>query len=165
MSSNAPTSIGHLQTALEMEMTAAHQYQLHAHVLDDWGLDILAGRMRSEMTEELGHLDTFIGRILFLGGDPQVKMAKTPERAQDLKALFEADLADEKDAIRFYTEAAQAAAEAGDIGTKMLFEKIVTDEEGHMDWLARQIDLLDRIGPQNYAAKQMSAPAAGDGGA
>jgi len=156
MSTNSK-SIQNLQTALEMEMTAAHQYQLHAHVLDDWGLDRLAVRMREEMQEELGHLDSFIERILFLGAEPAVKMAKTPAQARGLKPLFEADLADEKEAIRFYSQAAQDATSEGDIGSRLLFEKIVVDEEGHMDWLARQIDLIDRIGEQNYAAKFMSA--------
>ena len=63
-------SLENLQKALAMEMTAVHQYLLHAHVLDDWGLDVLASRMREEMTEELDHASRFIDRILYLGGDP-----------------------------------------------------------------------------------------------
>lgn len=162
MSSNA-TTLENLQTALEMEMTAAHQYQLHAHVLDDWGLDKLASRMRDEMHEEMGHLDQFIERLLFLDTEPKVKMAKTPDRAKSLKALFEADLGDEKEAIRFYSKAAQDAAEEGDIGSRALFEGIVMDEEGHMDWLRTQLDLIERIGEQNYAAKFMSGKGSDSG--
>ena len=75
--SNA-TTITNLQQALHMELTAAHQYQLHAHVLEDWGLDILAEKMRAEMQEELGHSDAFIERILFLGGVPELAFQKSP---------------------------------------------------------------------------------------
>ena len=48
-------SIENLQKALSMELSAVHQYLLHAHVLDDWGLDRLAVKMREEMQEEMGH--------------------------------------------------------------------------------------------------------------
>jgi bacterioferritin len=160
MSKNAK-SIENLQKALAMELTAIHQYLLHAHVLDDWGLDLLAGRMREEMQEELGHAGAFIDRILFLQGDPQVSEEKAARRSDSLKAMFEADLTDEKSAIAFYSEAARNAAEDGDIGTRHLFEKTVMDEEGHMDWLQQQLDLLERMGEPAYMAKFMSAGRAG----
>jgi len=144
-----------LQTALSMELAAVNQYLLHAYVLEDWGLNRLAAKMREEMHEELGHAQSYVGRIMFLKGDPEVKAAKTPQRAQSLKDMFEADLADEEDAIKFYTKAANAAAEAGDIGTRTLFEKIVLDEEGHKAWLELQLDLLQRIGEATYIARHM----------
>jgi len=71
-------STENLQTALSMELTAMHQYQLHAGVLEDWGLSLLAARMREEMQEELGHSEEYMNRILFLKGEPQLTMAKTP---------------------------------------------------------------------------------------
>ena len=154
--SNQSRSIDHLQQALSMEMTAIHQYLLHAHTLEDWGLDRLAGRMRDEMQEELGHAGRFIDRILYLGGAPEVKAQKPPVKADALPALFRSDLKEEKGAIAFYTEAAQAAAEDSDIGTRMLFEQIVLDEEGHAEWLDLQIDLIERLGEPAYSVKQMS---------
>lgn len=150
-----PESLENLQTALEMELAAVHQYLMHAHVMEDWGLARLAAQMRSEMQEELGHADNFMQRIIFLKGTPNVVAAKAPQRAQSLKDLFEADLADEKDAIKFYTAAARTAGEADDIGTRALFEKIALDEEGHMAWLELQLDLLQRIGEPAYIAKHM----------
>lgn len=153
---NSAESIDNLQKALAMEMTAIQQYLLHAHVLDDWGLDVLATQMRQEMTEELGHAGRFIDRILFLGGDPVVKPSKAPKRSQSLEEMFKADLDEEKGAIEFYTEAAKAADDDRDIGTRMLFEGIALDEEGHMDWLTRQLGLLERMGVPTYTAQQMS---------
>ena len=85
------TSLENLQTALSMELTAVHQYLLHAHTLEDWGIDKLAAKMREEMQEELGHAGAFIDRIMFLGGVPRLEAAKTPQKAESLKALFEAD--------------------------------------------------------------------------
>lgn len=147
-----------LQTALSMELTAAHQYQLHASVLDDWGMDRLAIKMREEMHEELGHSDAYIARIMFLKGKPNLVLAKTPEIAGSLVQMFESDLADEKEAITFYTAAARKADEAGDIGTRSLFERIVMDEEGHMAWLELQLDLVSRMGEPAYISKHISAP-------
>ncbi|MCL4165680.1 UNVERIFIED_CONTAM: hypothetical protein GTU68_057146 [Idotea baltica] len=141
-----------------MELTAAHQYQLHASVLTDWGIDRLAAQMREEMQEELGHSDDYIERIMFLKGEPKLEFAKPPEVAKDLVGMFEADLADEKEAITFYTAASREADAAGDIGTRALFERIVMDEEGHMGWLELQLDLLKRMGEPAYISKHMSAP-------
>jgi bacterioferritin len=159
MKANAEV-LGHLQTALSMELAAVHQYLLHAHVLEDWGLDKLAAKMREEMREELGHADAFARRIVFLKGDPNMKAAKTPKRAQAIQDLFEADLADEEEAIRFYSQASQAADKAGDIGTRELFTKTVIEEEGHMAWLETQLALLNRLGEPAYLAMQI-----GDSGA
>ncbi len=155
-------NVDNLQKALSMELTAAHQYQLHAHVLDDWGLDLLAAKMREEMLEEIGHSDEYMARLMFLSASPEVKMAKPPQRAQSLKDMFEADLADEKEAISFYTEAARAAYESGDVGTRALFEKIVLDEEGHMSWLETQLGLLARMGEKAFTAKYVSGPGGED---
>ncbi len=151
-------SIANLQTALAMELNAVHQYLLHAHTLEDWGLDKMAGKMREEMQEELGHAGAFIDRIMFLGGDPKVAAAKTPQRAHTLKSMFEEDLAEEKGAVAFYTEAAEAAVKDSDIGTRALFERVLLDEEGHTAWLNLQLDLLERMGEPAYVARHMSAP-------
>jgi bacterioferritin len=147
-----------LQTALSMELTATHQYQLHASVLDDWGLDLLAAKMREEMHEELGHSEAFLARLLFMKADAQLVLAEVPKRAATLREMFEKDLADEKEAIEFYTKASLIAVEEGDLGARQLFERIVIDEEGHMSWLELQVELLERMGEPAYIAKHMAAP-------
>ncbi|GAB2208855.1 bacterioferritin [Roseibium sp. ROS1] len=142
-----------LQRAVKMELTAAHQYQLHAHTLEDWGLTKLAAQMREEMTEELGHSDLFIERLMYLKATPELGFDKTPAKAETLPDMFKADLADEEEAIAWYTRGAQLAGETGDIGTRTLFEKIVLDEEGHKGWLELQLDLIERLGEKTYSAK------------
>ena len=152
-------SIKNLQRALSMELTAMHQYQLHACVLDDWGMGLLATQMREEMQEELGHSEEYLVRMLFLKGDPKLTPEKTPVRANSLQEMFQTDLADEKEAIEFYTSAAFQANEDRDIGTRQLFEKIAMDEEQHMNWLELQLDLLGRMGEPAYISKHMSIAA------
>jgi bacterioferritin len=149
-------TLKNLQTALSMELTAMHQYQLHASVLDDWGMDRLAAKMREEMQEELGHSDEYLARLTFRKGTPELKLQKTPVRAGSLKEMFELDLADEREAIEFYTTAAKQSYEESDIGSRMLFERIALDEEGHMSWLELQLDLLKRMGEPAYISKQIS---------
>ena len=155
-------SVANLQKALSMELTATHQYQLHAGVLDDWGLGLLASQMREEMQEELGHSEEFMSRILFLKGEPELKLQKTPVRAKCLKTMFETDLADEQEAIQFYTQASLQAVEDGDLGSRAIFEKIAIDEEGHMGWLELQLDLLERMGEAAYIAKHIPSPGSGE---
>lgn len=142
-----------LRTAVTMELTAAHQYQLHAHVLENWGLGKLARKMRAEMQEELGHSDSFIERIMFLNGEPEIAFAKTPKKAESLREMFEMDRADEADAIGFYTRAAINADSVGDIGTRLLFERVMSDEESHQGWLDKQLALLERLGEKTFSGK------------
>ena len=156
---NNDTTLKNLNTALQMELTAAHQYQLHAHVLDDWGLDKLAEKMREEFAEETEHSNLFLERMFELGGGPEMAFASTPKIAGSLKDMFNMDLVDEREATDFYTKAAKSAYEAGDLKSKRLFETIAIDEVGHQSWLELQLSLLERIGEQNYASKYVSAAA------
>lgn len=149
-------TVNNLNRALQMEMSAAHQYQLHAHVLEDWGLNRLAAQMRDEMAEELGHSDRFIERILFLNGNPDIALAKPPHRAGSLVSMFKADLADEEEAIEFYVQASKQAYDVGDLGSRALFEEIALDEEGHKSWLELQLGLIERLGEQAYSAKHVN---------
>jgi len=75
--------------------------------------------------------------------------------------MFESDLADEKEAIEYYTKASIQSTEDSDIGTRTLFERIALDEEQHMSWLELQLDLLERMGEPAYIAKHMPSPGSG----
>ncbi len=164
---NRPNTLKNLQSALSMELSAAHQYQLHACVLDEWGMGLLAKKMREEMQEELGHAEQFLARLMFLKGEPRMELAHTPVRAKSLQGMFETDSRDEVKAIEFYTKASVQAAEESDIGSRQLFERIAVEEENHMSWLDLQLDLLKRMGEPAYIAKYMTtdepspSPAAG----
>ena len=144
------TVLQNLQQGLTMELTAVHQYLLHAHILDDWGMNGLGARMRDEMNEEMGHAAAFLSRMVFLEGEPDVQAMHSVARAQSLKDLFTADLNDEYDARIFYSKAAQQAMEVGDLGSAELFKKIALDEEGHIEWLENQLGLLEKLGEAGF---------------
>jgi bacterioferritin len=93
---------------------------------------------------------------MFLQGVPRVAPAQSPEQADTLQSMFARDREEEANAIAFYTRAAREAFEDDDIGTRTLFEQIVTDEEGHWEWLDLQLDLLGRMGEPQFIAHYMS---------
>lgn len=150
------TVLEHLQTALTMELTAVNQYLLHAHVLEDWGLSRLGARMREEMAEEQGHAHRLLERILFLDGTPDVSKLNDVGQGNSLRGILEADLRDEYEARAYYTRAAEVAAEKSDLGTRELFRSLIADEEGHIDYIESQLNLIDLIGEAGYAQIQVS---------
>lgn len=158
MTDNRKT-LENLQTAVSMELAAVNQYLLHILTTESWGLDKLAVKMRAEMLEELGHAEEYARRMVFLGGVPTMTAAKTPKSSKSLQEMFAADLADEKDAITFYSKGAREADDAHDIGTRDLFERTALDEEGHMSWLQLQLSLLQRMGEPAFIAMQINATA------
>lgn len=152
---NESTPLDYLNTGLKMEMTAQAQYMLHSRLLADWGFTALSAKMSEEAEEERGHAERFMDRILFLEGTPHPAMDDI-RATKSIKEMFKTDLADEEEAVRYYTEAYQACNEAGDIGSQTVFRDLILDEEGHADWLRTELGLMEKIGEQNYLQLQIS---------
>jgi len=152
--------VDYLNTGLRMELTAQTRYMLHGRLLDDWGFSGLAAKMAEEAAEEQGHAMRFVDRILYLGGDPVMAMDEI-RSAKSVKEIFQTDLADELEAIKFYTEAYQAATAAGDIGSQAIFSALILDEEGHADWLQTELGLMEKLGETAYLQLQVSSGAGG----
>ncbi len=146
-----PKVIDYLNKALRHELTAVSQYWLHYRLQDDWGLGSMAKKSREESIEEMQHADDLIARILFLGGHPNLQKLDPLRIGQTPKETLECDLAAEESARALYKEAREVCNEAGDYVTMKLFETLMADEEGHIDFLETQLDLHDRIGAENYA--------------
>ncbi|WP_264212835.1 bacterioferritin [Leisingera thetidis] len=143
--------IDYLNKALRHELTAVSQYWLHYRLQDDWGLGSMAKKSREESIEEMQHADKLIERILFLGGHPNLQKLDPLRIGQTPKETLECDLAAEVDARALYKEAREACNKAGDYVSQKLFEELMADEEGHIDFLETQLELHDRIGAENYA--------------
>ncbi len=143
--------IEYLNKALRSELTAVSQYWLHYRLQEDWGLGHMAAKSRAESIEEMHHADELIQRIIFLGGHPNLQKLDPLRIGQTPKETLEADLAAEEEAAALYREARKYCSEVDDYVSMALFEKLLTDEEGHMDFLQTQLDLLEKIGPENYA--------------
>ncbi|MCO6381187.1 bacterioferritin [Oceanicola sp. 502str15] len=152
--------IEYLNAALRSELTAVSQYWLHYRMQDDMGLKGLADKSREESIEEMHHADKLITRILFLEGHPNLQKLDPLRIGETPKEMLEADLAAEHEARTLYKEARDHCESVGDYVSKNLFEELMTDEEGHIDFLETQLDLHDRVGEQNYA--QINASTAAD---
>ena len=146
-----PKVIEYLNKSLRHELTAVSQYWLHYRLQEDWGLGHMAKKSREESIEEMGHADKLIERIIFLGGHPNLQQLDPLRIGQTPKETLECDLAAEIDARALYEEAHEYCQSAGDYVTMSLFEGLLVDEEGHIDFLETQLDLYERIGEANYA--------------
>ncbi|ABA77688.1 bacterioferritin [Rhodobacter sphaeroides] len=142
--------IEYLNAALRSELTAVSQYWLHYRLQEDWGFGSIAHKSRKESIEEMHHADKLIQRIIFLGGHPNLQRLNPLRIGQTLRETLDADLAAEHDARTLYIEARDHCEKVRDYPSKMLFEELIADEEGHIDYLETQIDLMGSIGEQNY---------------
>jgi bacterioferritin len=139
-----------LNAALRSELTAVSQYWLHYRMQDDWGFARIARKSREESIEEMHHADRLIARILFLEGHPNLQKLDPLRIGQTLRETLECDLAAEHEARTLYLEARDHCAKVGDHVSRALFEELIADEEGHIDFLETQLHLHDRIGEANY---------------
>ncbi|MCA0994655.1 MULTISPECIES: bacterioferritin [Roseobacteraceae] len=143
--------IDYLNKALRSELTAVNQYWLHYRLQADWGLQKMAAKSREESIEEMGHADKLIDRIIFLEGHPNLQVLDPLRIGETPKETLEADLEAEYGARALYKEARELCEAEGDYVSKNLFEELMTDEEGHIDYLETQLELLGSIGDANYA--------------
>ena len=142
--------IERLNEALFLELGAVNQYWLHYRLLDDWGFQKLAKKERAESIEEMHHADKLVARIIFLEGHPNLQSVAPLRIGQNVKEVLEADLAGEYDARTAYKKSREICHEIGDYVSMHLFEELLQDEEGHIDFLETQLQLLNSIGEERY---------------
>ncbi len=146
--------IARLNEALKLELGAVNQYWLHYRMLHNWGFTKLAKKERKESIEEMVHADKLIDRIIFLDGHPNLQHVAPLMIGENLKEVLECDLKGEHIAREEYSKSRDICREHTDYVTMKLFEDLLKDEEGHIDFLETQLDLLNRIGIQNYGQLQ-----------
>jgi bacterioferritin len=139
-----------LNDALRHELTATSQFWLHYRLLDDWGFGEMAHKWKHESIEEMEHADALIQRIIFLEGAPKLQKLDPLMIGDTVREVLDADLKAEYRARALYREARDVAEDLRDYVSKDLFEKLMDDEEGHIDFLETQIDLYERIGDAQY---------------
>lgn len=150
-----PTVIQYLNKTLYNELTAINQYFMHHKILADMGFMKLAQKAREESIEEMNHADELMERILFLEGLPnlqslgQLRIGETPEE------MLQCDLALEYDAVPMLREGIQYCEEVRDYVSRDLLQKILDDEEEHIDWLETQLELIRQLGEALYLQAQM----------
>lgn len=145
-----PKVVDVLNDALRHELTAVSQYWLHYRLQEDWGLGKMAKKSREESIEEMEHADKLISRIITLGGHPNLQKLDPLRIGQNVLETLEADLAGEESARALYKKAREICSDAGDYVSMKLFEELLADEEGHIDFLETQLELYGKLGEANY---------------
>ena len=144
-----------LNKALYNELTAINQYFLHAKMLKNWGLERLAKQEYEESIDEMKHADKLAERILFLEGLPNFQALGKLKIGEGPREILDCDLALELEGIPLLRDAIAHCEEVGDYVSRELFVDILEDEEEHVDWIETQLDLIGRIGIQNYLQEHM----------
>lgn len=150
-----PKIIEFLNSALRNELTAINQYFLHSRMLKDWGFKELAEHEYEESIDEMKHADSLIERTLFLEGLPNLQDLGKLLIGEDVPEILDGDLKLEMNAIPLLREAIAYSESVSDYVSRDLFSDILSSEEDHVDWLETQIELIERVGLQNYLQSQM----------
>jgi bacterioferritin len=151
-----PEIIELLNEVLTGELTAINQYFVHAKMCGNWGFERLEEKVRDESIEEMKHAEALVERILFLEGAPNLQRLGNLMIGETVEEQFASDLALEMSAVDLLRRAIAAALDAGDTGSRELFEHILVSEEEHIDWLETQQAAIERTGIENYLAEQLS---------
>jgi len=152
-----PQVVEHLNKVLFNELTAINQYFLHARMFEHWGLEKLKEHEKKESIDEMKHADRLIQRILFLEGLPNLQELGKLLIGENAPEALECDLKLERAARPPLQEAITYCEKVRDFVSRKLFEEILQSEEEHIDWLETQLELIEKIGQQNWLQSQTAS--------
>ena len=150
-----PKVLEHLNAQLKNELTATNQYFLHYRMLKHWGFDKLAKKEYEESIGEMKHADKLMERIFMLDGLPNLQDLGKIFIGQDTKEIIECDLKLERAAHGTVVEGIAYCESVKDYVSREILVDILDDTEEHIDWLETQLELIDKVGIQNYLQSQM----------
>jgi bacterioferritin len=150
-----PKVIAALNEALKEELTAINQYFLHAEMCENWHYTRLGEYIKKQSIDEMKHAEALIERILFLDATPNMTELMQLTIGQNVKDQLQSDLNLEISAVAFYNKAVQIARDEGDNASRELFERLLKDEEAHVDWLEAQMHQIKELGYERYLTQQI----------
>ena len=151
----SPKVIAELNKALKEVLTAINQYFLHAEMCENWKYNKLGDYIKKQSIDEMKHAEALIERILFLDGTPKLTELMHLTVGKNVKEQIESDLKLEVAATEMYNRAVRIAREEGDNASRELFERLLKDEEAHVDWLEAQVHQIEEMGYERYLATQV----------
>ena len=154
-----PRVVELLNDALTFELTVTNTYFLHARMLDNWGFPKLGKVFYDLSIDEMKDADALINRILMFDGHPNVQRLGAIQVGEHPEEMLRLAVESERTAVAQFNAGAQECHELRDHGTAAVFEEMVRDEEQHADWFEGQLDVIARIGVQQYLAQQVDAGA------
>jgi bacterioferritin len=152
-----PQVIGHLQAQLRNELTATNQYFLHYRILKHWGFDKLAKKEYEESIGEMKHADRLMERILMLDGLPNLQDLGKLLVGENVPEILECDLRLERAAQGTIKDGIAQCESVRDYVSRDILQGILDDTEEHVDFLETQLDVLAKVGLQNYLQSQMGS--------
>jgi bacterioferritin len=150
-----PKVIAELNSALKEELTAISQYFLHAEMCENWKYDKLGDFIKKQSIDEMKHAEALIERILFLDATPNMTELLHLAVGQNVKEQLTNDLALETSAVAQYNGSIKIARDEGDNASRELFERLLKDEESHVDWLEAQLHQIKELGYERYLSQQI----------
>jgi len=150
-----PKVIAVLNEALREELMAINQYFLHAEMCENWHYDRLGSYIKKQSIDEMKHAEALIERLLFLDATPSLTDPMQINVGKSVKEQLQSDLKLEIGAVAMYNRAIQVARDEGDNGSRELLERLVKDEEEHVDWLEAQMHQIRELGYERYLTMQM----------
>ena len=150
-----PKVIAALNEALKEELMAINQYFLHAEMCEAWHFTRLGDYIKKQSIDEMKHAESLIERILFLDATPNLTDPMQLSIGKNVKEQLESDLKLEIGAVALYNNAVRIAREEGDNASRELFERLLKDEEEHVDWLEAQVYQIQEIGYERYLSQQI----------
>jgi len=144
-----------LNDVLTAELTAVNQYFLHARLCHHWGYERLYEKVRKESIEEMKHAGELIDRILYLEGLPNLQRYGKIDVGQTVPEQLQLDLAVEYEAVKRLNDAIETCRAGGDNGTRDMLERMLHEEEAHVDWLETQQETIKQIGIERYLSEQL----------
>src|SRR6195256_5833957 len=151
-----PKVIAELNRALKEELMAINQYFLHAEMCENWGYEKLSKYIKKQSIDEMRHAESLIERILFLDGTPNLTDPMQLSIGYNVKQQLESDLKLEIAAFTLYNNAVKVARDEGDNASRELFERLLKNEEEHIDWLEAQLYQIQEIGYERYLSQQVN---------
>ena len=151
----SPKVVAALNEALKEELTAINQYFLHGEMCENWHYSKLADHIKKESIDEMRHAEALIERILFLDGIPIMTEAMQLTIGSNVQAQLESDLKLEINAVAMYNRFVQLARDEADNASRELFERLLRDEEAHVDWLEAQVHQIRELGYERYLSQQI----------
>jgi bacterioferritin len=147
--------VRYLNDVLKAELTAVHQYLLHAGLCKNWGYERLHNHFSDLTSEEVGHASGLIDHILYLEGSPDMEHLDAVAGGRNVEMLFRHDLEFERQDVELLRKAIAHSAKVGDFTTRHMLEDMIEDTEEHVDWFETQLRAIDEVGLERYLSEHI----------